>query len=100
MEILLIKFTLAVIGIVCITNKSSLFLPLRNYLKAKHNCNTENKFWWFFASIFHCGMCMSVWAGIILYLPILLKFIYVDFIYFPLIGSALVTMSFKWYEKV
>ena len=61
---MIIKFLLAMVLcelIVELVIKSEIFEPVVNIFKSRID---NNKFFWFFGSLFSCGYCFSVWVGI------------------------------------
>lgn len=56
-------YIMATFGLVMITNRSSLFKPLRERISWKHQMDSKNLKWWFLDSIFGCALCMGVWAA-------------------------------------
>lgn len=63
-----IVFALAVIGVVLITNKSTLFKPIREKITILYDKKKKNLILWVLNNIFGCYMCMSPYAGAIVYL--------------------------------
>lgn len=55
------------------------------------------KVWWFFNSIFNCAMCMSVWAGLILYPVYLFE---IDAVMDVLCGVTVVSLLVRIWEKL
>lgn len=62
----LLEFALTVTGLVMILNISSLFAPIRDYVKEAYK-KRQIVLWWFLNSIFQCALCMGVWASIVVF---------------------------------
>lgn len=58
-----ILYVLGTFGLVMITNRSSLFKPLREKISVKAITKSDSYLWWFLDSIFGCALCMSVWVA-------------------------------------
>jgi hypothetical protein len=62
-----IVFVLATIGLVLLTNKSTLFKPLREKITSIYDKKNKNILLWVLNNIFSCYMCMSPYAGALIY---------------------------------
>lgn len=58
-----ILFALSTIGLVTITNLSSLFKPIREFVSL-WAVTVPGFLSWFFNSILSCSYCMGVWVGL------------------------------------
>ena len=103
----LIIFLLATTGLTFITNKSTIFKPLRTWVSENYIERVNKKlidkekfrllFMWAWAEgILNCGMCMSVYTGTICALVI--YFGYTIFL-FPFCATTIVTLIFQYYDK-
>ena len=61
LDILLVVF--AVPGVVLITNRSSIFKPVREWVRNEYKKRPDRWVLWFLDSILQCPLCMSVWAA-------------------------------------
>lgn len=106
----LIIFLLATTGLTFITNKSTLFKPLRGWITTKcvdggnarliYNKKSMTLWFWMWAEgVLACGMCASIYTGAICASVIYFIPQYIS-ILFPFCATTVITLIFQRYDTL